>query len=376
MNERLPALAFTEHAQRWAAAGHHLVPVRGVPMVPMPPHVVAAASEAAARVFPRESRGSLPLREAIASTLSVHHGMAVDPDRELLITHGAQHGMSVALRALVAPGAEVVIPAPTYFFDGMVRMAGLTPRYVSTDAAAGWALDVDAVEKAITARTRAVIICNPNNPTGAVPTRRELSDLLDLAAKHGLYVFSDESYERYVHEGPGYVPQRSVRPTSDHLVTVTSLSKNYAFTGWRIGYIHAATRTLDAIHRAFEWDAINVGDVPQAAAHAAITGPQDWLDVEFATMRERRDILQSGIEAAGFTAVRPAAGIFTFVDFTAAGVRGDDLEDALLQAGVSGLVGSGFQGPATHARLLYGAAAEDVRQLGARLGELAQRRAS
>ncbi|MDT2009070.1 pyridoxal phosphate-dependent aminotransferase [Rhodococcus opacus] len=345
-------------------------------MVPMPPHVVAAASEAAARVFPRESRGSLPLREAIASTLSVHHGMAVDPDRELLITHGAQHGMSVAFACLGGTGRGGGDSRADLLLRRHGAHGGVDPRYVSTDAAAGWALDVDAVEKAITARTRAVIICNPNNPTGAVPTRRELSDLLDLAAKHGLYVFSDESYERYVHEGPGYVPQRSVRPTSDHLVTVTSLSKNYAFTGWRIGYIHAATRTLDAIHRAFEWDAINVGDVPQAAAHAAITGPQDWLDVEFATMRERRDILQSGIEAAGFTAVRPAAGIFTFVDFTAAGVRGDDLEDALLQAGVSGLVGSGFQGPATHARLLYGAAAEDVRQLGARLGELAQRRAS
>src|SRR5262249_6128192 len=153
---------------------------------------------------------------------------------ELLITHGAQHGMSIALRALLAPGDEVVVPAPTYFFDGMLRMAGTRPVYVHTQRSSGWDHDPDAIEAAITPATRARLICNPNKPTGYVPTRERLEQLADLAARHGLIMFSDESYERYVWDGPGYVPQMSLRERHRDLVTVTSLSKNYAFTNWRI----------------------------------------------------------------------------------------------------------------------------------------------
>jgi aspartate/methionine/tyrosine aminotransferase len=370
--ERLPALALADHAAAWSRDGLEPVPIRGVPMLPMPSHVVAAATEAATRVFPRQSRGSSSLREAIAHKLKADHALNVDPARELLITHGAQHGMSVALRALLEQGDEVLIPAPTYFFDGMVRLAGAFPRYVPTAPEEGWAVNSRALADTVTPRTRAILLCNPNNPTGNVPTRRELAEVLDLAERHDLYVFSDESYERYVHEGPGYVPLQSLRSDSDRLVTVTSLSKNYAFTSWRIGYVHASARTLGTIHRALEWDSINVGDVPQAAAHAVITGPQDWLDTEFATMRARRDILQSGIEAAGFTAIRPAAGIFTFVNFTEVGRHGEDLEDALLEVGVSAVAGTGFFGPDSHARLLYGADEDDVRRLGDRLGDMSR----
>ncbi|ORJ92536.1 aspartate aminotransferase [Prescottella equi] len=370
MIERLPALAFADHARHWREAGNELIPVQGVPNLPMPEHVVEAVAAATGQVHSRQSRGSSELRELIAATLSADHDMAIDPTRDLLITHGAQHGMSVALRALLSPGSEVVIPAPTYFFDGMVRTAGLEPRYVATQAECGWRLDCEAIGRAITPRTSAIIICNPNNPTGSVPTRRELSDLLDLADRHDLYVFSDESYERYVHESPGYVPLRTLRANSDRVVTVTSLSKNYAFTMWRVGYVHSSAVTVDMIHRAFEWDAINVGDVPQAAACAAIAGPQGWLDAEFATLMERRDVLHAGIEAAGLSAVRPAAGVFTFVDFTRLGMKGEVLEDALLQAGISGLGGDGFKGPSTHVRLLYGADIADVKLLGKRLGEL------
>ncbi|WP_072802584.1 pyridoxal phosphate-dependent aminotransferase [Rhodococcoides yunnanense] len=370
MPNRLPALAFAEHVALSVSTGSAVIPVRGVPVVPMPQHVVEAATDAAGRVFARRTRGALDLREAISATLTRQHDIAVDPDTDLLITHGAQHGMSIALRALLQAGDEVIIPSPTYFFDGMIRMAGAIPRYVCSTARMGWRLDLERIAADITDRTAAIVLCNPNNPTGNVPTEQELREVLALADKHGLIVFADESYERYVHDGPGYIPVQALGGEHDRLVTVTSLSKNYAFSSWRIGYVHSSSATIDKIHAALEWDVINIGDVPQAAATAVLTGPQQWLDVEFATMKGRRDELHGALTAAGVPTVLPHAGIFLFADLSATGRRGEDLEDFLLDSGVVALSGGGFFGPDTHVRLLYGASLSDVRALGERVAEL------
>lgn len=373
MLERLPALALSERAQVRRRAGQEMVPMRGVPMLPMPPHVVDVVSRAAPEVFPRDSRGSITLKTAVAEHLQEKFALAVNPDRELLVTHGAQHGLSVALRALLVPGDEVLIPAPSYFFDGTVRLAGAVPRYVPSAESDGWGLPLDQLKAAISPRTRAILLCNPNNPTGTVPTREELNVVLDLARRHGLYVFADESYERYVHEGPGYVPQMSLVDSYDRLVTLTSLSKNYAFTSWRVGYIHAKADLIDIIHAALEWDAINVGDIPQLAAAAAISGPQDWLDREFSTFRARRDLLLEGVAAAGLTVVTPGAGVFAFVNFSPLGVTGFELEEALLDAGITALSGDSFFGPGSCARVLYGGTAPSLVQLGRQLKVLANR---
>ncbi|OPF71634.1 aspartate aminotransferase [Streptomyces antioxidans] len=368
--ERLPALELADRAPTAPPSHAAAVPFRGVPALPMPEHVVEAVRTAAAEVFPRNSRGSEALRQAIASHLEAAYGLAVDPGRELLITHGAQHGMSVALRALLSPGDDVVVPAPSYFFDGMIRLAGARPVYVPSDESRGWDHVPAAVEAAITPATRALLICNPNNPTGYVPGRERLCQLLAIAARHGLIVLSDESYERYVWDGPGYVPHMLLRDHHPDLVTVTSLSKNYAFSSWRIGYVHAPAHLLEPIHHAFEWDAINVGDVAQAAAHAAMTGPQHWIEEEFATMRARRDILRGGLERAGLASVRPDAGVFVFVDCTPLGFRGRRLERLLLDHGMTAIAGDAFAGPDTHVRMVYGGSAADLEEVGRRLGEL------
>jgi aminotransferase len=368
--DRLPALEFSERVAHRGSGGVPLIPVRGVPVLPMPAHVVEAATNAAAQVFPRRTRGALDLRQAVADVLEAKHGMSVDAESELLITHGAQHGMSIALRAIIGPGDEVVVPSPTYFFDGMIRMAGGVPRYVRSDAASGWAIDLDQVRAAITDRTRAIVLCNPNNPTGGVPTVGHLRELLSIADKNGLTIFSDESYERYVHDGPGYTPLQSLGGPQDRLVTVTSLSKNYAFSNWRIGYVHSSQSTIDAIHAALEWDVINVGDVPQAAATAVLQGPQGWLDIEFDSMKARRDALHGALLAADVPVSLPQAGIFMFADLSATGRHGRDLEDLLLDVGVIALSGSGFFGPENHVRLLYGATISEVRAMGAAVADV------
>ncbi|WP_406003389.1 pyridoxal phosphate-dependent aminotransferase [Streptomyces sp. NBC_00829] len=369
--QRLPALALAERALEQSGPSADLVPMAGVPVIPMPSHVIEAARTAAGQVFPRRSRGSAALRRAISEHLAVSLRLTVDPETELVITHGAQHGMSVALRALLEPGDEVIVPAPTYFFDGMLRLAGVHPRYVPSIESRGWEHDPEAIEDAVTPATKALLICNPNNPTGHVPSRQRLEQLLDVAARYGLIVFADESYERYVWDGPGYVPQLLLRERHADLVTVTSLSKNYAFTSWRVGYINAPAHLLTAIHHALEWDAINVGDVAQAAAEAVLAGPQEWIEPAFATMRSRRDLLLDGLRRAGLTAVRPDAGIFTFADCTSLETQGRQLEDLLLEQGITAIAGDAFAGPGTHARILYGGSAADLAEVGRRLRVLA-----
>jgi aspartate/methionine/tyrosine aminotransferase len=360
MVPRFPVFELAERARAEAALGTTMIPMTGVPVLPMPPHVQDAALTAAGRVFPRQSRGHAVLRAAIATDLAASQRLPVDPDGELLITHGAQHGMSVVLRALLAPGDEVVVPAPTYLFDGMVRMAGAHPVYVPCQSGTGWQLDVDAMAAAITPATRAILLCNPNNPTGNVPRRSCLEQVLGLAARHGLYVLSDESYARYVYADAGYTPQMALRDVHPNLVTVTSLSKNYAFTSWRVGYVHAGRPLADRISNALEWDAINVGDVPQAAATAAITGPQEWIAAALSRYNGRRELLVRLVQAAGLSVVPPEAGVFMSVDFTAWGREGRDLEDTLLRRGLAALCLDAFQGPGTHARLLFGGTEADL----------------
>ena len=370
MLDRLPALALTDRVAESVAAGNVVIPVGGVPVLPMPAHVVEAAARAAGQVFARRTRGALDLREAIAAGLTQAHGLVVDPESELLITHGAQHGMSVALRALLEPGDEVVVPSPTYFFDGMIRMAGANPHYVCSTLDDGWSLDLEGVAAAITDRTAAIVLCNPNNPTGNVPTAEEVQRVVALAELHGLHVLADESYERYVHDGLDYNPLQAAHGGRDRLVTVTSLSKNYAFSSWRVGYVHSSPVTINRIHAALEWDAINIGDVPQAAATAVLNGPRDWLDAEFASMQTRRDALHGSLAAADVPCVLPGAGVFAFADLSALGRCGVELEDTLLAAGVIALSGSGFHGPGTHVRLLYGASLPNVQALGDRVADL------
>jgi aspartate/methionine/tyrosine aminotransferase len=373
---RLPALEIAERAAALRARGGEVLNIIGVPVLPMPPHVVAAAADAAPRAFPRQSRGWPELRRALSGHLRDVLAVTADPDTELLITHGAQHGMSLALRALLAAGDEVVVPAPTYFYDGTLRSARLTPVYVATSPGTGWALDPDALRRHVTRATRAILLCNPNNPTGNVPTAAELAAIVDLAREHNLLVFSDESYERYVHEG-AYTPIAAFGHVHDQLVTVTSMSKNYAFTNWRIGYLHAPAGLTGRIHETLEWDSINVGDVPQAAAVAALEGPQEWILGPLSSLKERRDILHAALSGAGVPAVLPPAGVFLFADLAGSGLAGRDLESALLAEGIPAVAGDAFSGYGSHgnyARLMYGSAPDVVAETGRRAGRLIRAR--
>lgn len=349
------AMDTRDRATRVEREGVPVLPLVGAPILPMPDHVRQAVADALGRPDPRDTRGLLELRRAIADEWEDEHGIPVDAERRLLITHGAMQGLSLVLRTVLGRGDEILVPSPTFFFDGPILEAGATPVYVPSHEADGWALDLDALEAAITSRTRAVIICNPNNPTGSLPTREALEALLDLAARHGLLVISDDSWRHFLYDGRGYQPVEALADRWPQLVTVMSLSKYFALSSWRVGYVLAPPPIVDAVHRRFQWEAAWCGIVPQRAAVAALTGPRDWLDRSLAGYEAKRDFVCDGIAASGLAdPARPQAGAFLLLDCARLGDSPEAIDAALLRQGIAAVRGGDMHGPDTHVRIVFG----------------------
>ncbi|MFI5694644.1 pyridoxal phosphate-dependent aminotransferase [Kribbella sp. NPDC051586] len=367
------AMRTRERAARSARDGVRMLPLAGAPVLQMPEHVRRAVAEAMNQPDPRDSRGLPELRAAISTELERHHGLQVDPERRVLVTHGAMHGLSLVLRTVLAPGDEVIVPTPTFFFDEFLREAGAKPVYVPSHEREGWALDVSRLEAAITPNTRAVLLCNPNNPTGNLPDAATIEAVVELAAWHGLLVISDDSWQHFTFDGRRYQPVEAFADRWPHLVTVMSLSKYYALATWRVGYVVAPPSIVDALERRLQWEAVCCGAVPQYAAVAALTGPRDWLDDALSTYQGKRDLICEGIAGIGLTPpVRPGAGAFLLLDCSRLAATPDAIDQALLQNGIAAVRGADMHAPSTHVRLTFGSSHETLTTLVHSLGRLVE----
>ena len=348
-HDEMPSIA----AER-ALAGTDVLPLRGTIAAALPPHVREAVREATVdeHAVTPPSRGHLELRAAIARSLEP----SPDPEREVLVTNGAMHALSLVFRALLEAGDEVIVPTPSYFFQGLVERAGGVFVPVPTREAGGWRWDLDAIEAAVTQRTRLLVVTNPNNPTGYLPSRRTIDDLLAIAARQGLTVVTDEAYERCIHDG--FLESAWGAP---NVVLVRSLGKSLAMPAWRLGFVAGPEPAVEACLRELEWDVIRVAHVTQRAAAAALDGPQEWLEDVAAGYRADRDAAHAAIsDDALLSAPLPPAGPFLFVD-----LGGLHLQN-LLAAGLPLVDGAAFGVPG-HARLPFGGAAELAGELHRRL---------
>jgi len=328
-----------------ALAGRDMLPLRGSIAAPLPPHVREAVLEALdEHALTPPSRGHLALREAIARSLPA----PADPERGILVTNGAMHALSLLFRALLEPGDEVIVPIPCYFFQGLVERAG--GAFVPVPS---W--DPEAIEQAVTPRSKAFILTNPNNPDGHLPTRAEVDELVALAARHNLTVITDEAYERCIHEG-----ELASAWGAENVILIRSLGKSLAMPAWRIGFVAAEPSVIDACLRELEWDVIRVSHVAQRAATAALEGPPDWLDEVAARYRQDRDAAYAVIAVHPIlSAELPAATPFLWLKL------GELTLERLLRAGVAVVDGAAFGTPG-FARLPFAGAAE----LGSRLSVL------
>ena len=281
----------------------------GEPDFDTPAHIVEAAHRAARDGFTRytESKGLLSLREAISAKLARVNSIACPPDR-VIVTHGALSGLCSTAFALLAPGDEMLVPDPGWpNWAMMIRLAGGVAIPYPCPASGQFMPDLDRLESLVSPRTRAIIVNSPSNPTGAVLGQQWVEAMLEFAARHDLWLVSDECYDEIVFEGSA--PSPAALDPQGRVVTLHSCSKTYAMTGWRIGYASAPPQ-LAAVLASLQQPLLgNASSVAQKAAEAALTGPQDCVVRMRDAYRARRDSFVRLMADAG-RPFHPPAGAF------------------------------------------------------------------
>ncbi len=291
----------------------------GEPDFATPDHIKAAAEKAIEDNYTKytPAAGIMELREAIADKLKNENNIEYSAG-EIAVSSGAKQALFSALMAIVSPGDEVIIPTPCYVsYPEMVRFAGGTPVYALLDQEK-YSLDVKEIEKAVTPRTKAVIICSPNNPTGTVFDEKSLRALAELAVKYDFFVIADEVYEKIVYGDAKHFSIGSVSPEMrERTITVNSFSKTYAMTGWRIGYAAAREDVIKSIVKIMSQVTSAVNSVSQKAAVEALRGPQDNVAVMVAEFEKRMKYTVERLNAMpGITCPEIQGAFYTFFDVT------------------------------------------------------------
>jgi len=245
-----------------------------------PEHINQAACEAIQKGLVSgysPSTGLPKLREAIVEKLKRDNNIAATAS-EVLVTVGAIEGLSSAVMAIIDPGDEVLLPSPNYSTHAQqVVLASGKPIYVPTIEEEGFRLDTDAFRKALTPKTKAIMYCTPSNPTGAVFDEKDLRALADIALENDLAVITDESYEYFTFDDAKHFSIGSIPELKERTVSCFTLTKTYAMTGWRIGYLHTSADMIKQIQKAHIPFGICAPVVSQYAALAALNGPQDCV---------------------------------------------------------------------------------------------------
>lgn len=317
-----PTLAIDARAKELAAAGEKIINFGvGEPDFDTPEHIKAAAAEAMARGMTRYTPvpGTLELRQAICEKLLRDNGLQYSP-AEVVVSCGAKHSLYNALQVLVDAGDEVIVPAPYWVsYVEQVKLAGAEPVIVATRPENDFKLTPEELKAALTPRTRLLILNSPCNPTGSVYTEAELKALASVAVEANIWVLSDEIYEKLVYDGAEHVSIASLGPEiKARTVVVNGVSKAYAMTGWRIGYAAAPAPVAKAMADLQSHSTSNPTSIAQAAAVAALRGPQDpVVAMVEAFAARRRYILERLAALPGVRCRKPAGAFYVFPDVSA-----------------------------------------------------------
>ena len=375
-------LAVTAKAAKLKAAGVDIVSFgAGEPDFDTPDHIKAAAQDSLSKMVGKytEVGGILPLRTAIAAELAKVHNTPITPD-QILVSCGAKHSLYNLFMALLDPGDEVLIPAPYWVsYPDMVMLAGGRPVILPTTADDNFAITAQAVADACTSRTRAIVLNNPSNPTGAVYSRTQLEALAKVVVEKDILIVSDDIYRQLVYGNAQYISIASLGPeVAKRTIFVDGVSKTYAMTGWRIGYTAGPQPLIAAMAKIQGQSTSNPTHISQIATLAALTGPQDCVATMRKAFDERRiEMVRLLREIPGVTCSEPHGAFYAFPDLSAfigkksteGSVLNDDVQlcDWLVEVGKVAVVpGSGFGAPG-HVRLSYACSMANIQKGLARL---------
>jgi aminotransferase len=307
------------------------------------------------------------LRELIAESL-LHDGMHYDPDAEIIVTCGSIEGIAATLLTLTQPGDEVILPTPSYAsYQEVVRMAGCTPRFAALHEEDNFAFDIAAFEECISSRTRAILYCNPNNPTGTVFSREETLKLVELAERQDLFLIIDEAYKDFVFNKESYFSPAQLSAVRSRVVRVYTFSKAYGMTGWRVGYLHSDAGNIREILKIHDALVTCAPVVSQYAAIAALEQGGPHIAAFRQAFKERRDCTVEHLDRLShiFDYQKPEGAYFVFprVKDTVRWARDSRrlTLDILEQAKVALVSGVAF-GPSgeSHLRINFGRERTDI----------------
>jgi aspartate/methionine/tyrosine aminotransferase len=330
--------------------GHSFVSLmRGQPDSPTPAPIVETACEALrdGRTGYPDNRGEPALRRAVAERLERDHGLAYDPDQEVLITGGATGGLCAALGALVQPGDAVLLPDPIYdAYAGQIELWGGKAVAIPSSIVNGrFTFSREAMENAWSPHARLILINTPWNPTGTVLNRQELQAIVEFAADRNLFLISDEIYETLVYDSEKHISLPSLSAEArQRTLLVNSLSKTYAMTGWRVGYCAGPEWLIEAMLLLWQQSSRGPATFVQDAAICALSlGPDHYREMA-AEYQKRRDLVVSRLQGIpGVTPFVPEGGLFVMVDVRGLGKTSDEVRRYLLhQAGVVLIHGAAY----------------------------------
>ena len=286
---------------------------QGTPDLPTPRHAIDAVIEylRTGTVYYTFHDGMPALRAAIARKLQRENGLDYDPETEIIVTAGAQEGMFVALFGTLNPGDEVIVADPRYrVYDEVIRLVGGEVVSAAAIRETGFQLDPDAIEAAVTPRTRAILIISPDHPSGAVQSRTTLEAIGAIAERHDLLLYSDELYERFIFDGVPHVSMAALPGMKERTITLNGFSKSYAMTGWRVGYLGVPAALKPALTEIKHDTSICAATPSQFAALAILDGPQEPLDAMMNEWSRRRDYLYQRLEGMGIRTLRTPGRLF------------------------------------------------------------------
>jgi aminotransferase len=342
---------------------------QGVPSFATPPHIVEAVTRAL-REDPSSGQYSLQtgmpaLRKRIAEHLLQEKNIAIDPESEICVTVGGMEALLATVMTVVDEGDEVILPSPTYAsYIEQILLAGGIPRFVPLTST--WGLDLEAISRAITPRTRAIMLCNPGNPTGTVFADAETIALCRLAVARNFVVITDEAYDYMVYDGEMPLSPLSIDEFRNNVISVSSLSKKYALTGWRVGWVAAAGHWMEQIMKVHDATAICSPTPSQFAALAALDGDQRCLTAMRDELVKRRALCCARLDTLNryFSYVPPKGAFYVMAKYLFSTASSQDIATRLLkEAKVITIPGGAFgKGGEGHLRISFGGEPEVINE--------------
>jgi len=363
-------LAVTARAQELKRAGVDVVSMAaGEPDFDTPQHIkdAAIAAIAAGKTKYTAVQGIIELRETIAAKLERENGLYYSPDH-ITVSTGGKQSLFNAFMAFLDPGDEVIIPAPFWVsYPEMIAFAGGVPVFVDTLAENDYALDSEDIARAVTPRTKAIMLNSPANPTGVVYDEATIKRVVEIAVQHGLLVVTDEMYEHIIY---GNKHVSAARFDMDHVLTINGASKAYSMTGWRIGYAAGPAALIKAMNAIQGQSTSNPNTIAQWAAMAAIADSREYIVTAREKFQERRDRIVAGLNDLGLKTPLPGGAFYVMADTTP--IHRDEMEAArviLDQAKVAVVPGTDFRAPG-RVRLSYATSIEQIEEALSRIGKL------